>query len=55
MTHALSFYDFGRDYISILANIQETKVLESFITGFIFVCMNVTESFSYLFFHNIAR
>ena len=41
MTQAVSFFNFGSDYISILENIQETEVSESFIMGFIFVCMNV--------------
>ena len=39
ITHAVNFFNFCSDCISILANIQETEVSESFITGFIFAWM----------------
>lgn len=55
MTQAVSFFNFGSDYISILANIPETEVSESFITGFIFCLHECTESVSYLISQNIAR
>lgn len=53
MTCVLSFYNFGRDYISLLKNFQET-VFESFLTGFTFICINVTEPLSCFFFYNIS-